>query len=238
MEKPQCTASILLPPYFANLAVFPSPFNESEESRFYLLKNTDTVPVHGLSSVSVKYYPGSVYCFYPSDDENIGTVTVYSSKPSFLDEFSFCLEMNKQAMEFNVQETDHVVEMKGRDDVSSPSTGPGAVLVQRSSCKSCFISHFPRPNTKTCRGAKMMRTGVVEQTKRLSVRLRGGASIEDDGSLGKMKDRAMFNARFHGISMHPGVENLGNCFGQYKYKRLFSWQVRRNTRLLEKSVDV
>ena len=119
MEKSQNNASIPLPPYFANLAVFPSLSNESEESRFYLLKNTDTVTVHGLSSVSVKYYPGSVYCFYPSDDENIGTVTVYSSKPSFLDEFTYCLEMNKQAMEFNSPETDHVAEMKGRDAVSS-----------------------------------------------------------------------------------------------------------------------
>ena len=119
MEKSHSNVSIPLPPYFANLAVFPSPSNECEESRFYLLKNTDTVPVHGLSCASVKYYPGSVYCFYPSDEENIGTVTVYTSKPSFLDEFTYCLEMNKQVMEFNGSETAHVAEMKGRDYVRS-----------------------------------------------------------------------------------------------------------------------
>ena len=50
----------------------------------------------------------------------------------------------------------------------------------------------------------------MEQTKSLCVRLRGGADTVEDGSFDNMKDRAMLNARFHGVSMHPGVENLGN----------------------------
>ena len=182
MEKSQSNVSIPLPPYFANLAIFPSPYKESE-SRFFLLKNTDKVPVHGLSSVSVKYYPDAVYCFFPSDDENIGTVTVYPNKPCFLDEFTYCLEMSKKAMKLHSSETDHLARpLERRDEVSSDNR-----------CSTCFVSHFPRPNTKLCKGGKLEKKKKEATKKTILIRLRGGARNDQTKN---MINRAIHNGKF------------------------------------------
>ena len=131
--------------------MFPSPNELSDESWFYLLKNSSTVPAHGLSSVSVKYIPGSVYCFFPSTDKDMGTVKYYSRKPSFLDDFTYCLEINKLGIQFPGQDEGKAVipkydeaegygldgcNMKGED---------GKGIKKDTSCKGCFKSHFPRP---------------------------------------------------------------------------------------------
>ena len=197
MEKSERMVSIPVPPNFANLVVFPAPSKESDESWFYLLKNTDSVPVHGLSNVSVRYIPGSVYCFLPSEDENKGKVSFYSQKPAFLDEFIYCLEINKKVIQF-------------QDKVSQPVFNPQAkVETDLLRCATCFSSHFPRPNTILCKGTKSNRNGKRMSTPKFyPVRLRGGA-----GPRGTMLEKAMMNGRIHGINLHPGVENLanGNC---------------------------
>ena len=78
-------------------------------------------------------------------------------------------------------------------------------------CTGCFYSHFPKPNMKDC---KMKRKNTRDKLF-FPIRLRGGAdSAEAEGrDLIRLRERAIHNANFHGISLHLGVENLanGNC---------------------------
>ena len=101
------------------------------------------------------------------------------------------VEMNKKAMEFNGSETD-IVEMKGKDEVR---------------CSTCFVSHFPRPNTLLCKGSKLEKKNKGATNKHSLLRLRGGARND---KAKQIVDRAIANGKIHGINLHPGVENLGN----------------------------
>ena len=67
-------------------------------------------------------------------------------------------------------------------------------------CSGCFSSHFPQPNMKNC---KFKNTPFP-------IRLRGGAHNEGSSMI---VQKAVLNAKFHGINVHRGVENLanGNC---------------------------
>ena len=87
-------------PFFCNLVVFPSPTSESNESRFFLLKNVADVPKCSSETLWVEYIPGSIYCLLPSSERNQGRVSVYESKPNFLDDFSYSLEINKKSIVF------------------------------------------------------------------------------------------------------------------------------------------
>ena len=82
-------------------------------------------------------------------------------------------------------------------------------------CKQCFVSHFPRPNTKLCKYRKDKRnseTIVNPAPFQLpsfgSIHLRGG-SKKDDETESLIISRSVSN----GISLHAGVKNLadGNC---------------------------
>ena len=101
------------------------------------------------------------------------------------------VEMNKKAMEFNGSETD-IVEMEGKDEVR---------------CSTCFVSHFPRPNTLLCKGSKLEKKKKEDTNKHSLLRLRGGARNDKSKQI---VDRAIANGKIHGINLHPGVENLGN----------------------------
>ena len=203
MKMSQKYLSVPLPPYFANLAVFPSPCEVSDESWFYLLKNSSTVPVYGLSTVSVKYIPGSVYCFFPSIDEDIGTVKYYSRKPSFLDDFTYCLEINKLRIQFPGQDEGKAVIPKDDEaegyglDGCNMKGEDGKGIKNDTSCKGCFKSHFPRPNTKLCKFGRQKKIGNLPL-----LRLRGGAQDENSGE--DMIERAVINANAHGINVHVG----------------------------------
>jgi hypothetical protein len=45
-------------------------------------------------------------------------------------------------------------------------------LERSTKCRNCFVSHFPRPNSRTCKNRKH-----EESTKILPYRLRGGADV-------------------------------------------------------------
>ena len=186
--------SIPLAPYFCDLVVFPLPNKKSQETFFCLMKNCDDMPVYGLGSVLVEYIPGSVYCFLPSVGENHGTVRVFRSKPNFLDTFTFCLEINRLAIDFLTGGYDSIIKTPKKEDKAEE-------IDKSTKCTTCFITHFPQPNTLTCRWKKKTRNNL------LNLRLRGGARTENKLQIVK---KGVSNGQIHGINLHPGVENLGN----------------------------
>ena len=101
----------------------------------------------------------------------------------------------EQAMEFNGPEIDND-ELKERDEVRSNYR-----------CSTCFVSHFPRPNTQMCKGSKLGKKKKEATKMPFLLRLRGGATNDQTKN---MIDRAIVNGKMHGINLHSGVENLGN----------------------------
>ena len=88
------------PEYFSNVVIFPAPATLHDAPKFYLMKNFPDVPKYQIGSLKVILYPGSVYCLLPSDDKNKGSVSVYQYKPSFLDSYTYCLEINPKSVVF------------------------------------------------------------------------------------------------------------------------------------------
>ena len=82
-------------PFFCNLAVFPTE-KENDETLYYILKQSPTVPSASDVKVMIDYLPGHVYCFFPSIEENRGKVAMFSSRPDFLKRFSYSLEIDKR----------------------------------------------------------------------------------------------------------------------------------------------
>ena len=96
MDVPTPTVVLPAAAHFSSVAIFPAP--DKTKSSFFLMKNTVDVPLD-LGSLKVPYYPNSVYCLLPSTKENEGDVNVYKSKPKFLDEFIYCLEINGKCVD-------------------------------------------------------------------------------------------------------------------------------------------
>ena len=65
---------------------------------------------------------------------------------------------------------------------------------------------------KKCKLSRKLTVQVDDQClkRKWPVRLRGGAKVPGCKDLPNMKDRAVLNAKVHGICIRPGVENLGN----------------------------
>ena len=183
-------------PYFCNLVVFPATTNEC---KFYILKKSSFVPETILGKISVEYEPGSVYCLLPSYEKSCGSVSVYKSRPSFLSEYNYCLEINVNSVDFLSCNLDTVSKTETLSSQLSEA-------ISFKKCSGCFVSHFPRPNTSQCRWKKNIGR-VAFVSKCSGVRLRGGAN-EKEGPV--IIDRAVSNAKFHGINIHAGVKNLGN----------------------------
>ena len=186
MDESLPTVIIPTPEHYCNLVVFPAPSSILHAPKFFLMKNKADVPKHKIGSVRVKYVPGSIYCLLPSTEKNHGEISMYRSKPGFLDSFTYCLEIKEDCVDF--------VNCKPYQPPSSSSA---------EKCSKCFISHFPSPNTLHCRLNK--RRNNVRST--LLPRLRGGANFDTENLIIK---RAIENAKAHGINVHAGVRNLGN----------------------------
>ena len=194
--------SVAIPafPHFYNLVVFPSPVRESDESRFFLLKNDADVPKCSSETLWLEYIPGSIYCLLPSCERNQGSVSVYESRPSFLDDFSDSLEINKQSMVFLNNKSEAAEFSNVMPELETKTIN--------SECGKCFVFHFPSPNKKICKFArekKKEKSGTIWPS-----RLRGGANNQHSDSI---IERALLNAKAHGINIHAGVRNLanGNC---------------------------
>ena len=192
--------TIALPgiPHFYNVVVFPSPLKDNNESRIFLLKNSDVVPACSFEPWLIEHIPGSFYCLMPSQESKQGKVSLYTSRPGFLDAFSYCLEVDQTAIGFpradnqNAKNPEIVAFEKETDESEV--------------CSGCFSSHFPRPNMRSCKFARKRKEKAC--SKQMIWRLRGGAGGNDE-----ILDRAILNAKIHGISIHGGVRNRadGNC---------------------------
>ena len=189
MVESVTTVVIPAPEYFCNLVVFPAPPTINDAAKFVLMKNEAEVPKYHFGSVEAKFLPGSVYCLLPSTERNHGIISVYNTKPSFLDSYTYCQEINPKSVDFLKCEADQ----------------PKASSCNEK-CSGCFISHFPSPNTSRCKWNK--KNSVRKGDRRtLLTRLRGGVNTDPEKLIIK---RAVENAKAHGINLHAGVENLGN----------------------------
>ena len=216
MENRLPSVVIPSPEYFCNVVVFPAPATLHDVPKFCLLKNVPDIPKYQIGSLEVKLYPGSVYCLLPSKDKSKGSLSVYQYKPSFLDSYTYCQEINPKSVVFQdaVKEEDSFTYNR-RDasegscptsktdgsDVSYPATGSTA----NSKCAGCFNSHFPSPNMSKCKWSRM--NVRMRSTKIMPFRVRGGALTDPDSPIIK---KAVENAKAHGIDIHVGVLNLGN----------------------------
>ena len=192
MFDPVPSVSIPAFPYFCNVVVFPAPSNEST---FFIIKKSADVPDTILGKLTVEYVPGSVYCLLPSNEKSHGSVSVYNSRPSFLSEYNYCLEINVKSLDCNL--------------ASNLNPFKKYEAVRSDKCTGCFVSHFPSPNTSLCKLKKAKRTYRESSSKYWPVRLRGGANSEQTVII----ERAVLNAEAHGIKIHAGPQNLanGNC---------------------------
>ena len=216
MENRLPSVVIPSPEYFCNVVVFPAPATLHDVPKFCLLKNVPDIPKYQIGSLEVKLYPGSVYCLLPSKDKSKGSLSVYQYKPSFLDSYTYCQEINPKSVVFQdaVKEEDSFTYNR-RDasegscptsktdgsDVSYPATGSTA----NSKCAGCFNSHFPSPNMSKCKWSRM--NVRMRSTEIMPFRVRGGALTDPDSPIIK---KAVENAKAHGINVHVGVLNLGN----------------------------
>ena len=192
MAESVSTVVIPAPEYFCNLVVFPAPSTVKDAPKFILMKNKADVPNHRIGSLEAKFFPGSVYCLLPSTEKNHGSISVYSIKPSFLDLYTYCQEINIKCVDF----------INCENDLPKPSSDSS----YNGKCSGCFISHFPFPNTSHCKFDK--KRGVRKSgSMTLLTRLRGGVNTDPERLITK---RAVENAKAHGINLHAGVQNLGN----------------------------
>ena len=202
MVEPVPSVSIPSFPFYCDLVVFPSPYKENEESSFFLIKMTSDVPSEVTGHFVVEHIPGSIYCLLPSSEESKGRVSVHPSRPSFLDNYSYCLEINKKSMAFHNQKSGNADEPVGisEKDAEERNYKP---------CYGCFVSHFPSPNTVLCKWNKK-RMKKEPSINPWPVRLRGGANNQQAMEI---VEKAIVNAKAHGINLHAGVQNLanGNC---------------------------
>ena len=181
--------------HFYNLVVFPAPNENSCQSSFFLLKNNVDVPKPNGKVLWVEYVPDSIYCLLPSSESSHGEVTLYSKMPDFLNNFVYCLEINQLSIGYS-DSADTPVKIFKADETLSRK--------ERYKCQKCFISHFPKPNTKLCK-FKISRNDVLNSRLENSwrPRLRGGAdNDEGDKRTSSMVDIAIKNAAGHGISLH------------------------------------
>ena len=197
MESLSPTISIPLIPYFCNVVVFPGDGNTSP---VFILKKTAVTPQASKKILQCEYLPGHAYALLPSKEMFYGEVSIYQSRPEFLKDFSYCSQVDPKEVVVDCKLSKKFDMVPSQDSFLTDS--PASV------CKMCFVSHFPRPNTKLCKGYN--KTSALKSNSEMiwPIRLRGGAKVDE--SLEDMKKRAINNASFHGISIHPGVENLGN----------------------------
>ena len=194
MDSSIPTVNIPLIPYYCDVVVFPSPYKENNKSWFYVLKNTAAAPGMTSSKTSFEYIPGSVYCFLPSAGECTGRIRVFSSKPSFLDKFIYCLEISPKALDF---------EKTDADQEDTQICSKVAAVESSERCTKCFVLHFPSPNMLQCK--LKSRKDILR--KMWPVRLRGGAN---DVEHNEVTAKGIENGRYHGIDLKAGVANLGN----------------------------
>ena len=149
METGLSTITIPVIPYFCNVVVFPLPPGaDYDNSPVFILKKTAEIQAASDHDFTFDYLSSHVYCLLPSDDMHHGTVSLYQSRPAFLDTFSYCLQIDPRA-----------TPIRRRCTVNDGLPVPKSVKGLITTCKGCFVSHFPRPNQRLCKWNKSKKEG-------------------------------------------------------------------------------
>ena len=142
MESSFQTISIPLIPYYCNVVVFPLPLNDgcNTDSAVFVLKKTAEIPAASGQYFPFEYLPSHVYCLLPSKEMHQGRVSIFKSRPLFLNQFSFCLQVDPK-----------IAAITNPLSFSDTQQAPDDESRSLKSCKGCFVTHFPRPNSKHCK---------------------------------------------------------------------------------------
>ena len=157
------TISIPIIPYYCNVVVFPNPGGQID-SPVFVLKKTAAVPEVLSQNILLEYAESHVYCLLPSKQMYQGTISFRESRPHFLQDFSYCLEIDRKAM--------YICKSPAQEESQVPLPHKRSKKMSPKSCKGCFRSHFPRPNTKLCKFSKISNPSTQTPNK-WPVRLRG-----------------------------------------------------------------
>ena len=159
MENRLPSVVIPAPDYFCNVVVFPAPATLHDVPKFYLLENVPDARKYKIGSLQVKLYPGSVYCLLPSNEKSQGSLSVYPYKPSFLDSFTYCVEINPNSVVLSTTANEGDSPERDVSEGSCPTkkTDGATDLHQKTEfsdnakCAGCSKSHFPSPNMSKCK---------------------------------------------------------------------------------------
>ena len=138
MAKSVQTVKVPVPAYQCNLVVFPAAAYFKDISMFYVLQMKDYISTEAVGSLEVEYISGMIYCFLPSTEKWNGYVTMYTSKPTFIDSYIGCMEVNVKSLIFS----------NCRLETFSIDGSGNNKILQR--CVGCFVNHFPSPSTLKC----------------------------------------------------------------------------------------
>ena len=144
-----------VPAYQCCLVVFPAPSSDYEDnSKFYVLQKHRDVFQDQIGYTEIEYIPSMVYCFLPSCEKRRGKVSVYASKPNFIDSYNFCFEVSIKSLIFSHcrLQKNPINHVRGKI--------PGINMSNR--CGGCFSNHFPRRNTLNCKWRKGRKTSMGE----------------------------------------------------------------------------
>ena len=89
------------------------------------------------------FHTTHVYCLLPSKEMHQGRVSIFKSRPLFLNQFSFCLQVDPK-----------IAAITNPLSFSDTQQAPDDESRSLKSCKGCFVTHFPRPNSKHCKLTK------------------------------------------------------------------------------------
>ena len=165
MDTCPSTISIPVIPYYCNVVVFPLPPGvDYDDSPVFVLKKSALLPAASDHDFTLEYLPSHVYCLLPSIQMQHWTVSLYKSRPAFLKNFSFCLQIDPRTVFISKNCT--VIE-----ELALPAGLEGSI----STCKGCFVSHFPRPNQKLCKWDQSKKKESKASKFKTLPHLKGGA---------------------------------------------------------------
>ena len=198
MSKSYQTVMVPIPAYQCNLVIFPALPNHQEWSKFLVLQTKEDISEDQVGSLEFEYISGMIYCFLPSREKRQGSVTMYTSKPHFIDSYPACYEVNIKSLIFSYCKLERSYNTKLPDNI----LGYSSYKV----CSQCFVSHFPSPNTFICKWKKERKT-----SQSTLIRFRGGADRVNYSDR-SMIEEAVVIAGKHGINVHCSPNSAdGNC---------------------------
>ena len=96
MKKSLPVVKVPVPAFQCDLVVFPLPLGYQEKSKFYVLQSKEEIDLDKVGFLDVEYILGMVYCFLPSLEKRKGQLSMFESKPRFIDSYTTCFEVSNK----------------------------------------------------------------------------------------------------------------------------------------------